>query len=233
MQGHGYTQPVKQAPPTGVLVFLRVFFVVLSVLSFGLLTWTMLLRLAIVTRRTLDWTLFVAVLVAEILGLYLIGTESGEEIHTTGGWMGLTLLLGSLVGAISYYLAADIRHFHQLRFAAAYGPQQHPAPAPASAPAAYGYPQPQGQPRPQPHPHPSPQSPYSAATTVPQPPPPMPGNPVPPVPPVAHTPVPQPPPVPTSPPRRPAPARIDQVRAELDELSDYLRKHDGHHEGGR
>ncbi|MFI8070022.1 hypothetical protein ACIF85_14715 [Streptomyces sp. NPDC086033] len=29
------------------------------------------------------------------------------------------------------------------------------------------------------------------------------------------------------PPQRPAPARIDQVRAELDELSDYLRKHDG------
>ncbi|MFJ6073852.1 hypothetical protein ACIQFU_23930 [Streptomyces sp. NPDC093065] len=42
----------------------------------------------------------------------------------------------------------------------------------------------------------------------------------------------------------PAPARIDQVRAELDELSDYLRSHDardrdgghpdgGHHQGGR
>jgi hypothetical protein len=33
--------------------------------------------------------------------------------------------------------------------------------------------------------------------------------------------------------QRPAPARIDQVRAELDELSDYLRKHDGRHEDGR
>ncbi|GAA3805299.1 hypothetical protein GCM10022403_044090 [Streptomyces coacervatus] len=44
-------------------------------------------------------------------------------------------------------------------------------------------------------------------------------------------------PVPPPPPQRPAPARIDQVRAELDELSDYLRQHpghtDGHHEGGR
>ncbi|NGO12911.1 hypothetical protein G5C60_36275 [Streptomyces sp. HC44] len=47
------------------------------------------------------------------------------------------------------------------------------------------------------------------------------------------TPVPQPPasqqpPVPSAPPQpqRPAPARIDQVRAELDELSDYLRKHE-------
>ncbi|MFI7403317.1 hypothetical protein ACIBW9_23060 [Streptomyces sp. NPDC049541] len=44
-------------------------------------------------------------------------------------------------------------------------------------------------------------------------------------------------PVPPPPPQRPAPARIDQVRAELDELSDYLRRHPGHaddnHEGGR
>ena len=45
--------------------------------------------------------------------------------------------------------------------------------------------------------------------------------------PAAHTPVPAPPP------RPPAPARIDQVRAELDELSDYLRRQDGGHEGGR
>ncbi|WUK90157.1 hypothetical protein OHT01_23610 [Streptomyces sp. NBC_00358] len=44
-------------------------------------------------------------------------------------------------------------------------------------------------------------------------------------------------PMPQPPSRRAAPARIDQVRAELDELSDYLRKHEdpryGGHEGGR
>ncbi|MBK3648045.1 hypothetical protein JHN46_46610 [Streptomyces sp. MBT33] len=49
--------------------------------------------------------------------------------------------------------------------------------------------------------------------------------------------MPQPPATAPAPPQRPAPARIDQVRAELDELSDYLRKHpggsDGNHEGGR
>jgi hypothetical protein len=46
-----------------------------------------------------------------------------------------------------------------------------------------------------------------------------------------HTPA-APPSVPVTPP--PQPARIDQVRAELDELSDYLRRHDGGgHEGGR
>lgn len=40
-------------------------------------------------------------------------------------------------------------------------------------------------------------------------------------PPSPYTPAPPPPQ-----PQRPAPARIDQVRAELDELSDYLRKHE-------
>ena len=61
-----------------------------------------------------------------------------------------------------------------------------------------------------------------------------------PTPPYTSTLLPQPPTPPVSapgavppPPQRPAPARIDQVRAELDELSDYLRKHDGNPEGGR
>ncbi|MFC8434339.1 hypothetical protein [Streptomyces sp. NPDC057253] len=59
-----------------------------------------------------------------------------------------------------------------------------------------------------------------------------------PTPPFTSTLLPQPqPPVPAPgvvppPPQRPAPARIDQVRAELDELSDYLRKHEGGNSGG-
>lgn len=215
MQGHGYTQPVKQPPPTGWLVFLRVFFVVISVLSFGLLTWTMMLRLAIVTRKPLDWGLFAASIVVEFGGLILMGMEPGEQIHTAGGWTGLALVLGGIVAAIAYYLSADIRHFHQLRYPG-YGAQQPPVAAPA-----YGYP--------------NPRSPYT--TTAPQTPP-LPRTPPPSTP---HTPIPNTPaprdaaphtPVPP-PPRRPAPARIDQVRAELDELSDYLRQHDGNHEGGR
>ncbi|AJP02362.1 integral membrane protein [Streptomyces cyaneogriseus subsp. noncyanogenus] len=214
MHGHGYTQPVKQPPPTGWLVFLRVLFVTLSLLSLGFLTWTMLLRLAIVTRKALDWGLFVAVLAVDIVSIVLLGSEPGEEIHTAGGWTGLGLLLGTLVVVIAYYLSADVRHFHQLRYGA-YVP--HPAPA-----AAYGYPQPPG--------------PYLAA-----PPAPMPGPPI--SAPAPHAPVPPPPPapapaathtpVPAPPPRPPAPARIDQVRAELDELSDYLRRQGGGHEGGR
>ncbi|PBC63246.1 hypothetical protein BKI49_15055 [Streptomyces sp. Tue6028] len=199
MQGHGQAQPVKSPPPTGWLVFLRVFFVVISVFTLGLLAWTMMLRLAIVTRKSVDWGLFVASIAALVLSLVLLGTEPGEEVHTPGGWTGMALLLGSLVAEIAYYLAADIRHFHQLRFPG-YVPHQPP-------PQAYGYPQ----------------SPYTA-TTVPQTqgphtPPPMPR--------------PTPPPATTAPPQRHAPARIDQVRAELDELSDYLRKHDGHQDDGR
>ncbi len=212
MQGHGYTQPVKQPPPTGWLVFLRVFFVVISVLSFGLLTWTMMLRLAIVTRKALDWALFAASIVVELGGLILMGSEPGDEIHTAGGWTGLALVLGGIVAAIAYYLSADIRHFHQLRFPD-YGAQRPPVTAPA-----YGYPQPP--------------SPYTT-TTAPQTPP-LPRTPIPNTPAprdaAPHTPVPPPP-------QRPAPARIDQVRAELDELSDYLRRHDGrqdgNHGGGR
>ncbi|MGA5446306.1 hypothetical protein ACPCVO_06590 [Streptomyces umbrinus] len=198
MQGHGQAQPVKPPPSTGLLVFLRVFFVVISVCSFGLLGWTMMLRLALVTRKSLDWGLFVATLAAEILGLVLLGTEGGDEIHTPGGWLGLALLLGSLVVVISYYLSADIRHFHQLSYPAAGYAQHQQGPAPV-----YGYPQQQ-------------QSPYNSATG--------PHTPVPPSTPIpqAGTPTPTPPPQP----QRPAPARIDQVRAELDELSDYLRKHE-------
>lgn len=214
MHGHGYGQPVKQPPHTGWLVFLRVLFVVLGFFSIGFLAWAMLLRLAAVTRRSLDWGLFVAVLAADILSIALIANEPGDEIHTAGGYVGILLLFGTLVGATAYYLAADIRHFmmRQQAYAA-----QRPAPA-------YGYP--------------GPASPYTA-TTAPSTPfrPTAPTTPaVPPTPPpMPHTPVPRPPlPVPPSP--RPAPARIDQVRAELDELSDYLRRHDSRHDsqdGGR
>ncbi|OIJ62999.1 hypothetical protein [Streptomyces mangrovisoli] len=211
MQGHGYAQPVKQPPATGWLVFLRVLFVVVSFCSLGFLAWSMLLRLALVTRKSLDWGLFVAVLAVDVLSVVLLGSEPGDEIHTTGGWLGLGLLLGTLVAAVAYYLAAEIRHFHQL----SHGPVGYPA---GTAAPAYGYPQAQTQ------------VPYTA-TTVQQGLPPVPRMPAP-QPPLSQPAVPQPP-VAGPPAQHPGPARIDQVRAELDELSDYLRKHDGNHEGGR
>ncbi|MGM9345061.1 hypothetical protein [Streptomyces sp. NBC_01124] len=64
---------------------------------------------------------------------------------------------------------------------------------------------------------------------LPLPPTPGYGHPQPPYP-YAPAPAPVQPPVPpyqAPPQHHPAPARIDQVRAELDELSDYLRSHDG------
>ncbi|CAL9442316.1 hypothetical protein SUDANB58_02277 [Streptomyces sp. enrichment culture] len=223
MHGHGYTQPVKQPPPTVWLVLLRVLFVTLAILSLGFLTWTMLLRLSIVTRRSLDWGLFVAVLAADVLSIVLLGSEPGDEIHTAGGWTGLGLLLGTLVASIAYYLAAETRHFHQLRYG---GHLSRPAPG-------YGYPQP-----PAPYsaapPAPMPVGPVpTSAPPAPAPPTPVPPVPAPPAPTAAPSPAPTPPAPPAPPPRRPAPARIDQVRAELDELSDYLRRQDGGHEGGR
>ncbi|MDQ1069998.1 hypothetical protein [Streptomyces canus] len=81
----------------------------------------------------------------------------------------------------------------------------HPPPQSPTVHTGYGYPQP------------TPTPPYTS-TLLPQPP---------------TSPVSAPGVVPPPPPQRPAPARIDQVRAELDELSDYLRKHDGNTEGGR
>ncbi|MFE9901799.1 hypothetical protein [Streptomyces achromogenes] len=225
MQGHGHGQPVTQPPHTAWLVCLRVLFVVLGIVTIGFLSWAMPLRLAIVTRRPLDWGLFVAVLAADLLGVVLLGLEPGEEIHTTGGYVGLILVLGSLVGSIAYYLAADIQHFALRRqaYAAMSGVPAYGYPAPAAAYGATTVPT-------------APTAPAPAVPTAPAPVPHRaPGPPHTP-PPVSHTPPPAPyapVPPPAAPlPRPPAPARIEQVRAELDELSDYLRRQDGH-EGGR
>ncbi|MER6531277.1 hypothetical protein [Streptomyces sp. NPDC001508] len=227
MQGHGDTQPVKQPPHPAVLVFLRVLFVGLTFASMGFLSWAMMLRLAAVTRRALDWGLLVAVLVADVLSVVLLGSEPGDEIHTAGGYLGLTVLLFTLVASTAYYLVADIRHFQRLQDAHS-GPRTP----------AYGY----GQPPftgttvpivPQPA-VPQPATPHAPVRHTPVPHAPVPPARAPhtPIPraPAARPPVPQPP-IP-APPARPAPARIDQVRAELDELSDYLRRHDGQPTGG-
>ncbi|MEU6096459.1 hypothetical protein [Streptomyces sp. NPDC047079] len=101
-----------------------------------------------------------------------------------------------VLGAVSgaYFLVFDIRHHRGL-------PPTGPTPPGPSAyvPPGYGYPAV----------HPYPATPPSQTP----PPPYTPASPPP------YTPAPPPPQ-----PQRPAPARIDQVRAELDELSDYLRK---------
>ncbi|QLJ00010.1 hypothetical protein HZZ00_02780 [Streptomyces sp. NEAU-sy36] len=208
MQGHGYGPPAQRPPHPAVLVLLRVLFVAIGILSMGFLAWVMQLRLAAVTRRPLDWALFVGALLLDGLSLVLVGSEPGDDITTARGYTGLYLLLATLVAVTVYYLVAEIRHYARRNqaFRAQRGiPAQQ---LPAQGAPAYGYPGP-------------------AAPYVPPAAPVVPGAPA--APPVSpHTPVPGPPL-----PHRPAPARIDQVRAELDELSDYLRKQDGQHEGGR
>ncbi|GHI57265.1 hypothetical protein [Streptomyces rubradiris] len=223
---------MTQPPHTAWLVCLRVLFVALGILTIGFMSWALLLRLAIVTRRSLDWGLFVAVLAADILAVVLLGLEPGEEIHTTGGYVGLILVLGTLVGSIAYYLAADIQHFALRRqaYAAVPGAPTYGYPAPA---AAYGAttvptPAPTALIPPVPPVPVVPAAPTASAPAVPTATPPPP-------PPAPYAPPPAPVPAPPSAaplPRPPAPARIEQVRAELDELSDYLRRQDGH-EGGR
>ncbi|MDT0571609.1 hypothetical protein RM704_29805 [Streptomyces sp. DSM 3412] len=203
MQGHGYAPTPPPGPDQGGQVTLRVIFVVVAVMSCGLLAWACLLRLASVTRRTLDWWLFALAIVHIVATLYIIGTDPGEEEFTTWrGDVGMSMLLGGLVAIVAYYLAADIRHSSRSRTAppspyaqttvysgqTGYNPQQ----------SGYSYPPVQ-----------VPQ-PYTPTPPVPQPP-------------VQQQPQHQPAPDP----QRPGPARIDQVRAELDELSDYLRKHEG------
>ncbi|MGW2835738.1 hypothetical protein [Streptomyces sp. NPDC001286] len=218
MHGPGYAPPPPKRPSTGVLVVLRVIFVAVPILSIGFLAWVATLRAAIVTRRAVDWWVFAASVVVLGTSFAFLSTDHTDDFSTPNGNIGMSILLLNAVACAGYFLYADIRHFSRLGRPYAGQPPMTPG---------YGYPQAS--------------SPFTAATvpSTPRPPytpPPMPHTPAPPAP-ASHTPVPQPPATAPAPPQRPAPARIDQVRAELDELSDYLRKHpggsDGNHEGGR
>jgi hypothetical protein len=194
MHGHGYAPQHLPPPSGGTHVTLRVMFVVLAVVTCGLLAWAPILRLAIVTRKSYDWVLFGLAAALDVTALVLIGVDPGEDEFQGPGNAGMVILLTTLLAAIAYYLFADIRHFSRYR-----QPQYTGYAPPQQAQAAYGYPQ-------QPGPAPVHQQP----TQMHQPP-------------VQQPPVHQTPPPPT----RPAPARIHQVQAELDELSDYLRKQEG------
>ncbi|MEU1088267.1 hypothetical protein ABZ401_15800 [Streptomyces sp. NPDC005892] len=216
MHGYGYPPELPTARPSpATLTVLRVVFVVLTVLSCGFLAWAAMLRLAIVTRRPRDWGLFVLSLALTAgLGVYMDKLPGGDteltdsQAFTTLGWM--FALLG---GVTWYYLFSDLRHFGpngptavaaRARTATGYpvaGPVQgygYPPATPVHGKPPYGTP------------------PYPSVPQQHQPQPPQ------------HQHQPQPPqhqPQPTPPPKRPGPPqRLDQVRAELDELSDYLRK---------
>ncbi|MFI6940244.1 hypothetical protein ACIBI4_13300 [Streptomyces sp. NPDC050418] len=224
MHGPGYAPPPGQRPSNAALVTLRVVFVVLTIGTCGLLSFAPMLRLALVTKKGLDWALFVAAIVLGVGSLIAIGAEPTEDVDTTQEWLGLLGMVLTVIGVITYYLYADIKHFHGWSGPATLahpGARKQP-PAygyPAGAPTMYGQAAPyQGAPH-QAAPH---QSAPHPGVTAPMPPAHQQ--------PMHHQPLPQQPqqPIPTPPPapQRPAPARIDQVRAELDELSSFLRGSD-------
>lgn len=201
---HGYgpgagpgLPPPRRTP--GHVIVLRVLFAVLPLLSLGFLTGASMLRLAVVTRRSLDWWLF-GVSVAATVGFLLLTGPDPQALRSSLGAGGVLLNAALFTG---YFLYADIRHHERAARAAEpqpapYHHPHHPPhphhPQTPQPPAGYGYPPPHPYPQPQQHPQ---SHPYPA---------------------------PQPTPHPTP---HPPSQRIDQVRAELDELSDLLRKDEG------
>ncbi|MFD9978263.1 hypothetical protein ACFWZR_28890 [Streptomyces sp. NPDC059017] len=209
--GHGYPPPPAGRPSDGTLITLRVVFIAAAVLSCSLLAWVPMLRLAIVTRKPVDWGLFCATVAANVGMLVFTGVstpENGEMTDAVGftilGWVTLVM-----VGSITYYVLAETRHYERLKSgpgqAGGYGLPPHPPVA------AYGYPPagPQGTGAPAPNPYARPVQHPPVPRQSPSPAPSQSG----PQPPVS------------GPAAAPEPnRRIDQVRAELDELSDLLRR---------
>ncbi len=217
MYGPGAPPPIRRE---STVITLRVLFAAAGLLTCGFLACVPLFRVAMLRGRWFNWAAAWVSLPLAIVCFAVVGTV--EESDAKGDIaLAIVMILGALASV--YFLVMDIRSVDsQRRQYAGYAPAQPPA-----VPSGYGYPPP----------------PYAHTQTGMRPP--APHTPIP----QPQAPAPQPPvphgPVPPPPPQRPAPARIDQVRAELDELSDYLRKHDsngngngdhyghGSHEGGR
>lgn len=196
---HGYgpmpQQPTTSRPSPATLTTVRVILVALTVLSCGLLGWVPMLRLAIVTRRPRDWVLLVVVIALNIgLFAFIMATPDDPDQMSDAAALFMMLWILGLLAGVITYYL-----YAEIRHYNTLG-----------APAPYGTPV-----------HPAPPLPYQQQHLAPhqqhQP--------------QQHQPRPQqhqqpnPYTAPTTPPTpTPAPQRLDQVRAELDELSDYLRK---------
>ncbi|KUH35834.1 MULTISPECIES: hypothetical protein [Streptomyces] len=234
MYGPGPVPP--QRPTAARVVVPRVLFAVLPLLSLGFLTGATTLRLAVVTRRTRDWWLFGVSVVASVTCLVFVP----EDIETLQANLSVGGLLLNAALFTGYFLYADIRH-HDPRRAHGAGRSPYGTTYPRTGHGyGYGHPQPQVLPQPGPyggipqtpgpltappahqpqHHRPQPQAP---AQHTPHPQPQAPAHPQPQVHQQAH---PQPQTAPHPQPQS-APPRIQQVRAELDELSDLLRREDG------
>jgi hypothetical protein len=117
MHGPGYAPQAQPPPSGGTYVTLRVVFVVLAVMSCGMLAWAPMLRLATVTRKAHDWVLLAVVTGLDITAMILVGVDPGEEEFQRPGSAGMVVLLCTMTATVAYYLFADIRHFSR------YGPQ--------------------------------------------------------------------------------------------------------------
>ncbi|MEU9121987.1 hypothetical protein AB0C96_19350 [Streptomyces sp. NPDC048506] len=224
MHGPVPALPPHRPPAPGTVVLLRVVLVAAAVLSLGLLAWVPLLRAAIVQRGRLGWWVFAGDLVAVTGACVLITGYATTDWRTD---LGVGLLLMQIAGAVAYYLVVDLRARRATAHPAGHGPAAHPGMPPVAHP--YGPPRPLA-PTPfhaqqtQPYQGAHPANPYAVTETrlpaAAVPPPPFPGS-------APSHPAPAPYRPAPAPSERPQPQRIDRVRAELDELSDYLRKEEG------
>lgn len=216
MYGPGITQPQPRPVGRGTVVWLRVLFTALPVLTIGFFAWGSLLRLAMLRKNPYDWALMAIDAVLIIAGYMTIGMAPNDSSWQSNG--GTMAVLVVIFGTPVYFLVADIRYWS--RVPTGYVMPVGPAGYMTQNPYSTGYgPMGGGIPGPAPIPH---------QTPVPTPMPTQ--NPM-----AGQTPV---PPQSSVPPQTPMPSanagagqgqaqRIDQVRAELDELSDYLRKEEG------
>lgn len=212
MHGPGIAHPPPHRTPTpGMLAFLRALFVALPLLTCGFLAWAATLRVAIVTRSVLNWSLFVGNVALNILWVVFLAQDNTDDFSSPEGNTGMFGMLSTGAAAIAYYLYADFKHYRVPTGAyPGYYPPPHVTPnvgpnyqPPANAGYGYGGPTrpvatPQQLPPQQQQPQPQPYAQPNQATP---------------------------------------PPRIDQVRAELDELSDLLRRdhldNTGTGDGGR
>nr|WSZ96416.1 hypothetical protein OH820_12770 [Streptomyces sp. NBC_00857] len=193
--GPGFQPTTRRRPNPAGLIISRVVIVTLTMVSFGFLGWVAMLRIAAARRRKADWLLFGVAAVLAVGSLVFIGSGESSEVRDVDVFlMGLNFLASIVISP--YFLAVDIRHYAQYDRppAGPYGPRHQPP----QQPYGFGY---QDQATAQTRPASQPPLPLSQPVQPPHPP---------------------------QPPHSSAasykPPRIDQVRAELDELSDLLRK---------
>jgi hypothetical protein len=198
MTGPGTAPPPPRPTGDGVAIGLRVLCVAVGFLSFGFLNWALLLRLAVVRRRRLlDWLVF-GVAGCVLPVVFISMISDSDKITGPADATGVGgVIVLWFLGPV-YYLVMD-GHYRRLAQQAAAVPQHfYGAPTP---PYPYTPPLPQQQPQPYGS-RPYSYNPYSEAPTPPP------------------TPTPTPTPL-------PPPPRLNQVRAELDELSHLLREQEG------